>query len=111
MATLVTGGAGYIGANMVFALLDAGREVIVVDDLSTGFREAVPGADRFVKGDVGDKAMMRRLMLESGVTAVLHFAGAVVVSESVRDPLKYYANNTGKTRWSLRSEPLDPLLH
>jgi len=98
MAILVTGGAGYIGSNMTLALLDAGREVVVLDNLSKGPRAAVPAAAAFVEGDVGDQALVGRLIAEHGVTAVLHFAGSIVVPESVTEPLKYYDNNTGRTR-------------
>jgi UDP-glucose 4-epimerase len=98
MAILVTGGAGYIGSHAAFALLDAGREVVVVDNLSTGFREAAPKAAAFVEGDVGDRALMAKTIRAHAVTAVMHFAGSIVVPESVVQPLKYYANNTGRTR-------------
>jgi UDP-glucose 4-epimerase len=98
MAILVTGGAGYIGSNMVLALLDAGREVVVIDDLSAGFREAVPAAAAFVQGDIGDQALVARILAERRVTGVLHFAGSIVVPESMSRPLKYYDNNTAKTR-------------
>jgi len=98
MTILVTGGAGYIGGNMAFALLDAGREVVVLDDLSKGVREAVPPEASFVQGDVGDQGLVRKLIAERAVEAVLHFAGSIVVPESVRRPLDYYDNNTVRTR-------------
>jgi UDP-glucose 4-epimerase len=95
---LVTGGAGYIGAHMVLALLDAGWDVVVVDDFSTGRREAVPEAATLIECDIGDRARIDAALARHRPAAVLHFAGSVVVPESVRDPLKYYDNNTGKSR-------------
>jgi len=95
---LVTGGAGYIGSHMVLSLLDAGREAVVIDNLSTGFRESVPAGALFVQGDAGDPDLIRRVLRDNGVTAVIHFAASLSVAESVRAPLEYYANNTAKTR-------------
>src|SRR3546814_7293268 len=83
MAVLVTGGAGYIGSHMAWALLDAGEEVVVIDRLSTGFRWAVPEAARFYLGDVGDRAMLDRVFAENDIDAVMHFAGSIVVPQSV----------------------------
>lgn len=97
-SVLVTGGAGYIGSHAVLALLDAGRHPVVLDDLSTGFRWAVPAAVPFALGDVGDEALVARLIVEYGVDSILHFAGSVVVPESVVNPLKYYRNNTANSR-------------
>jgi UDP-glucose 4-epimerase len=91
---LVTGGAGYIGSHAVLALLAAGHRVTVIDDLSTGFRAAVPADARFCAGDVADRALVRRLVEEDKIDAIMHFAGSVVVPESIADPLKYYRNNT-----------------
>ena len=98
MAVLVTGGAGFIGSHMVLALLDSGEDVLVLDNLSTGFRWAVPASAKFIQGDVGDHELVRSLMLEHQIDAVTHFAGSVVVPESVRDPLPYYRNNTCHSR-------------
>jgi UDP-glucose 4-epimerase len=98
MAVLVTGGAGYIGSHMVWALLDAGEEVVVVDRLSTGFRWAVAPAARFYFGDVADEAVMCRIFIENDIDSIIHFAGSAVVPESIADPLAYYENNTMKTR-------------
>jgi UDP-glucose 4-epimerase len=98
MGVLVTGGAGYIGSHMVLELLDAGEDVTVIDNLSTGFRWAVPDAARFVEGDVGDQALLRRLLKGDSIGAIIHFAGSIVVPESVADPLGYYLNNTCKSR-------------
>jgi UDP-glucose 4-epimerase len=98
MTVLVTGGAGYIGAHMTLALLDAGERVVVLDNLVTGFDWAVDRRAIFVRGDAGDPALAARLIREHGVTDIIHFAGSVVVPESVTDPLKYYANNTAASR-------------
>jgi UDP-glucose 4-epimerase len=98
MGVLVTGGGGYIGSHMVLELLDAGEDVTVIDNLSTGFRWAVPDAAKFVEGDIGDQALLRRLLKGSNIDAIIHFAGSIVVPESVADPLGYYLNNTCKSR-------------
>jgi UDP-glucose 4-epimerase len=98
MAVLVTGGAGYIGSHMVLELLDAGKQVVVLDNLSTGFRWAVPQEASFVVGDVGDQALVSKILNEHGIDSILHFAAKIVVPESVTDPLAYYFNNTVKTR-------------
>jgi UDP-glucose 4-epimerase len=95
---LVTGGAGYIGAHAVLALADAGWPAVVLDDLSTGFAAAVPEGVPLIEGDVGDAALLARLFAEHGIGAVMHFAGSVVVPESVKNPLKYYDNNTARSR-------------
>jgi UDP-glucose 4-epimerase len=98
MAILVTGGAGFIGSHMVLALLDAGEKVVVLDNLSTGFRWAVPPSATLVVGDVGDQDLVRTVIRKYGITAIVHFAGSIVVPESVADPLGYYNNNTVKSR-------------
>ncbi len=98
MAVLVTGGAGYIGSHMVLELLDAGETVVVLDNLSTGFRWAVPQEATFVTGDVSDQALVSSLIDEHGIDSILHFAAKIVVPESVTDPLGYYFGNTVKTR-------------
>ena len=95
---LVTGGAGYIGSHAVLALRDAGWPVVVVDNLVTGFRWALPDDVPLVEGDVGDTALVGRAIAEYGVGAIMHFAGSIVVPESVSDPLKYYGNNTAASR-------------
>ncbi len=100
---LVTGGAGYIGSHAVLALLDAGWKVVVIDNLATGFRWAVPEAATFAEGDIADQALVARLLEEHDIGAVIHFAGSVVVPESVEDPLKYYENNTAKSRSLIES--------
>ena len=98
MSILVTGGAGYIGSHMVLALADAGHEVVVLDNLSTGFRWAIDPRAMLVEGDTGDEALVARLLKEHAVEAIIHFAGSIVVPESVADPLGYYLNNTVKSR-------------
>ena len=77
MGVLVTGGAGYIGSHMVLALLDAGQDVLVLDNLSTGFRWAVPDDAKFVEGDMGDHNLVRRLLLRDPIDAIIHFAGSI----------------------------------
>lgn len=95
---LVTGGAGYIGSHAVLALLDAGADVAVVDNLVTGHRWAVARDAAFYEGDVGDARFMGGVLAETDFDAILHFAGSVVVPESVANPLKYYRNNTAASR-------------
>jgi UDP-glucose 4-epimerase len=95
---LVTGGAGYIGSHAVLALLDAGWRVAVLDNLVTGFRWAVPKAAAFYEGDIADAALVTRIIAEQDVGAIMHFAGSVVVPESVTNPLKYYDNNSARSR-------------
>lgn len=103
MAVLVTGGAGYIGAHAVLALSDAGESVVVLDDLSTGVRAAVPDGVILAEGDVADTDLVTRLLREHAVSEILHFAAKIVVPESVADPLRYYEANTMKTRALLAS--------
>ena len=98
MTVLVTGGGGYIGSHMVWALVDDGQEVVILDNLSTGFRWAMAPEAKFVQGDIGDAALLDRVIREHGVDAIIHFAGSIVVPESVADPLGYYLNNTVKSR-------------
>jgi UDP-glucose 4-epimerase len=98
MSVLVTGGAGYIGSHMVLALLDQGEDVVVLDNLSKGFRWAVPEGVPLVVGDVADEALMDEILTTHDVSAIVHFAAKIVVPESVADPLGYYLANTVKTR-------------
>ncbi|NMG40896.1 UDP-glucose 4-epimerase GalE [Chelativorans sp. ZYF759] len=98
MAILVTGGAGYIGSHMVWDLLDAGEEVVVLDRLSTGHAWAVAPGARLVVGDIGDTRLVGRLIRDAGIESIFHFAGSVVVPDSIADPLGYYLNNTSNTR-------------
>lgn len=95
---LVTGGAGYIGSHVVLALVQCGIPCVVLDDLSTGNRPLVPANVPFVEGDVGDKEQVRAICREYGVTAVMHFAGRIVVPESVSQPLRYYEENVCHSR-------------
>ena len=98
MTVLVTGGAGYIGSHMVHALADAGEPVVVLDNLSTGFRAALPASVPLFVGDVGDQDLVASIIAEHKVNAIIHFAGSIVVPDSLRDPLGYYRNNTVNTR-------------
>src|SRR5580700_10336043 len=99
---LVTGGAGYIGSHVVRQLGETAEQVIVLDNLGRGFRQAVT-AGELVVGDVGDQALVSRLMTEHRVDTVMHFAAFTVVPESVANPLKYYGNNTCSTRSLLQA--------
>src|SRR4051794_26826849 len=98
MTILVTGGAGYIGGHAVIALLDRGVIPTVLDDLSTGNREAVPSNVPFVVGDVGDVELTAEIIRKHRINTILHFAAKIIVPESVLDPLTYYLSNTVKTR-------------
>jgi UDP-glucose 4-epimerase len=98
MTVLVTGGAGYIGSQMVHELVDAGERVVVLDNLSTGFRWAVAEGVPLVVGETGDQPLVTRLIREHGVKEIIHFAASIVVPDSVRDPLGYYRNNTVNSR-------------
>ncbi|MFW2830498.1 UDP-glucose 4-epimerase GalE [Sphingomonas sp. ID0503] len=100
---LVTGGAGYIGSHAVLALLDAGWSVVVIDNLTTGFRWAVPDSATFVSGDIADQTLIEATIAAHGVKAIMHFAGSIIVPESVEQPLKYYLNNTVKSRALIES--------
>jgi UDP-glucose 4-epimerase len=98
MTILVTGGAGYIGSQMVHELADAGEQIVVLDNLSSGFDWAIPPGVPLVVGDVGDERLVGSLIAEHGVAAIVHFAASIVVPESVVDPLRYYRNNTMNSR-------------
>lgn len=98
MTVLVTGGAGYIGSHMVLALVEAGERVVVVDNLSTGFSSALPEGVPLFIGDAGDENLVEGVIASHQVDAIIHFAGSVIVPESMRDPLGYYRNNTMTTR-------------
>lgn len=95
---LVTGGAGYIGSHAVLALLAAGRAVVVLDDLSTGDRDLVPAEVPLIVGDIADADQTAALLRDHHIGTVMHFAGSIIVPESVADPLKYYRNNTAASR-------------
>jgi UDP-glucose 4-epimerase len=103
LTVLVTGGAGYIGSHAVLALRDAGWPVVVIDNLVTGFRWAVPDDVPFHEGDIADQPFVEQVLRDHEVKAILHFAGSVVVPESVSDPLKYYRNNTAASRSLIES--------
>jgi UDP-glucose 4-epimerase len=98
MTILVTGGAGYIGSHMALTLVEAGETVAVLDNLSTGDKRLVPPEAAFEQGDIGDDALLSRLLGEHHIEAIIHFAGSIVVPESMVDPLGYYFNNTVKSQ-------------
>jgi UDP-glucose 4-epimerase len=98
MPILVTGGAGYIGSHMVHALVESGESVVVLDNLSTGFKWAMPKSAELVIGETGDVALVTHLITERQVSAIIHFAASIVVPDSVSDPLGYYRNNTVNSR-------------
>ena len=111
MTVLVTGGAGYIGSHMVLELLDAGETPVVLDNLTTGLRSAVPDQVPLVIGDFGDEGLIDRVVREHGVSAIIHFAARIVVPESVSDPLGYYLNNTAKARSLIASAISNKIRH
>jgi len=98
MAVLVTGGAGYIGSHMVLALADAGEDVVVLDNLTTGFDWALDSRAKFIKGNANDIKLVAKIIKQHKIKEIIHFAGSIIVPESVIDPLKYYSNNTATTR-------------
>ena len=103
MAVLVTGGAGYIGSHLVWELIDHGEKVIVLDRLSTGFEWAVAPDATLIVGDIADASLLKSLLHDHSIDSVIHFAGSIVVPESVAVPLDYYENNTCKTRALLQA--------
>ncbi|MEZ5892494.1 MAG: UDP-glucose 4-epimerase GalE [Parvularculaceae bacterium] len=103
MSVLVTGGAGYIGAHMLLALADAGEQAVALDNLSTGVRWLVPDSAPLVVADVGDEAALAGVFAKQGVREVIHFAGSILVPESIERPLDYYWNNTANTMKLLRA--------
>jgi UDP-glucose 4-epimerase len=98
MTVLVTGGAGYIGSHMVYALVAAGERVVVLDNLSTGFDWAVAEGAPLIQGETGDQALVARIIKEHGIESIIHFAASIVVPDSVAEPLRYYKNNTVNSR-------------
>ena len=111
LPVLVTGGAGYIGSHAVLALADAGWPVAVIDNLSTGFAFAVPDGVALYEGDIADGALLARIFAEQGTGAIMHFAGSIIVPESVEDPLKYYRNNTANSRSLLEAAVTAGIAH
>jgi UDP-glucose 4-epimerase len=111
MALLITGGAGYIGSQMVHELVDAGERVVVLDNLSTGFRRAVPESAPLVIGETGDQALVAQLIRDHEVDSIIHFAASIVVPDSVRDPLSYYRNNTVNSRALIESAVRNGIRH
>jgi GDP-mannose 4,6 dehydratase len=111
MTVLITGGAGFIAGHTVLAFVDRGEIPIVLDDLSTGNRTAVPSGVPFFAGDVGDTELVLRLVQNHRIDAILHFAAKIVVPESVTDPLNYYLNNTVKTHALLQAAVRANLKH
>lgn len=93
MTVLVTGGAGYIGSHTVLALAEAGEDVVVIDDLSTGFSAYLPEGVPLFIGDAGDENLLEGVIAQHNIESIIHFAGSVVVPDSMRDPLGYYRNN------------------
>lgn len=98
MAILVTGGAGFIGSHTALALRDRDEDVIILDNLSTGFEWAIPEGAELVVGDIADKDLVSTVIQTRNISAIIHFAGSIVVPESIEDPLGYYHNNTCKSR-------------
>ena len=98
MTILVTGGAGYIGSHMVQELVEAGHPTVVLDNLSTGQARAVAKRAQLIVGDVGDQNLVTTVIQEHGVDAIIHFAASSVVPDSIREPLRYYSNNTSNSR-------------
>ena len=111
MAVLVTGGAGYIGSHMVLNLTDSDETVVVLDNLTTGFDWAVDGRATLEQGHAGDIALVRQLIEKHQITEIIHFAGSIVVPESVSDPLKYYGNNTAASRNLIEAAVLGGVKH
>ena len=103
MSVLITGGAGYIGSHMVWECLDHDEDVVVLDNLVTGFDWAVAPAAKLIFGDIEDRALVGSIIANHNVDTIVHFAGSVVVPESIEKPLKYYENNTGRTRTLLET--------
>src|SRR5947207_12496201 len=103
MTILVTGGGGYIGSHMAHELADAGEAVVVVDDLSTGFRSALPKTVPLVVGNIGNGELITEVIRTHEVTAIIHFAASIVVPDSVRDPLGYYRNRHHERTHAARS--------
>src|SRR3546814_12170264 len=108
---LVTGGAGYIGSHAVLALRDAGYGVAVIDNLTTGFRWAVPQDVAFVEGDIEDQALVEKLIADQDIKAIMHFAGSIIFPESVENPLTYYHNTSAKSSSLIESVVREGVKH
>lgn len=111
MAVMVTGGAGYIGSHMVLRLADAGETVVVLDNLTTGFDWAIDHRATLVQGHAGDIEFVRKVLRDNDISEVIHFAGSIVVPESVTDPLKYYGNNTATSRSLIEAAVAEGVKH
>ena len=111
MTVLVTGGAGYIGSHMVYALVAAGENVVVLDNLSTGFDWAVAGGVPLILGETGDQELVSKTIKDYGVHSIIHFAASIVVPDSVADPLGYYKNNTVNSRALMECAVKGGVLH
>ncbi|MEO1922376.1 MAG: UDP-glucose 4-epimerase GalE [Sphingomonadaceae bacterium] len=111
MNVLVTGGAGYIGSHAVLALRDAGYSLTVIDNLTTGHRAAVPEDVPFFHGDIEDAGLLAHIFKSHAIKAVMHFAGSIIVPESVENPLKYYYNNTAKSRTLIEAAVMHGVAH
>ena len=103
MSILVTGGAGYIGSHTVYKLIEEGRDVVIIDNLETGYQEAVHPKARFYKGDIRNKEFLDTVFSKEKIDAVIHFAANSLVGESMKNPLKYYDNNLYGTKVLLNS--------
>lgn len=103
MSILVTGGAGYIGSHTVYALIEKGEDVIVIDNLQTGFKQAIHPKARFYQGDIRDEIFLNEVFSKEKVEAVIHFAANSIVGESMQNPLKYYDNNVYGTKVLLQA--------
>jgi len=111
MTVLVTGGAGYIGSHMVLELVSSHENVVVLDNLSTGFRRAVAPEAKLVIGDIEDQNLVSKIIRSHNITAIIHFAGSIIVPQSVEKPLMYYHNNTAKTRTLIETAVLCGVKH
>ena len=103
MSILVTGGAGYIGSHTVYKLIEEGRDVVIIDNLETGYQQAIHPKAKFYKGDIRDKEFLNNVFSKEHIEAVIHFAANSLVGESMKNPLKYYDNNLYGTKVLLSS--------
>ncbi|QGG46641.1 UDP-glucose 4-epimerase GalE [Heliorestis convoluta] len=103
MTTLITGGAGYIGSHTALALRDAGQDVVILDDISTGFHQLLPSGVPFIEGDIGDSTLLQEVFQSYGINSVMHFAARSLVGESMQEPGTYFLANTAKTATLLQT--------